>query len=146
MVIYTILFEYKITVIFMKKIIIFVLSLSFLLCTPVSVCAGQMLVEDENIKAKSVVLMDMDSREVLYAKNENEELSPASVTKIMSLLLIMQALDCGKISLDDKVVASKDAVAMGGSQIWLEVGEEMTVDELLKAVVIASANDACTAL
>lgn len=130
----------------MKKIIIFVLSLSFLLCTPVSVCAGQMLVEDENIKAKSVVLMDMDSREVLYAKNENEELSPASVTKIMSLLLIMQALDCGKISLDDKVVASKDAVAMGGSQIWLEVGEEMTVDELLKAVVIASANDACTAL
>ena len=130
----------------MKKIIIFVLSLSFLLCTPVSVCAGQMLVEDENIKAKSVVLMDMDSREVLYAKNENEELSPASVTKIMSLLLVMQALDCGKISLDDKVVASKDAVAMGGSQIWLEVGEEMTVDELLKAVVIASANDACTAL
>ena len=130
----------------MKKIIIFVLSLSFLLCTPVSVCAGQMLVEDENIKAKSVVLMDMDSREVLYAKNENEELSPASVTKIMSLLLIMQALDCGKISLDDKVVTSKDAVAMGGSQIWLEVGEEMTVDELLKAVVIASANDACTAL
>lgn len=66
----------------MKKIIIFVLSLSFLLCTPVSVCAGQMLVEDENIKAKSVVLMDMDSREVLYAKNENEELSPASVTKL----------------------------------------------------------------
>lgn len=130
----------------MKKIIVFVLSLSFLLCTPVSVCAGQMIVEDENIKAKSVVLMDMDSREVLYAKNENEELSPASVTKIMSLLLIMQALDCGKISLDDKVVASKDAVAMGGSQIWLEVGEEMTVDELLKAVVIASANDACTAL
>lgn len=130
----------------MKKIIVFVLSFSLLFCTPMSVCAGQMLVDDENIKAKSVVLLDMDSREVLYAKNENEELSPASVTKIMSLLLIMQALDNGKISLDDKVVASKDAVAMGGSQIWLEVGEEMTVDELLKAVIIASANDACTAL
>lgn len=130
----------------MKKIIVFVLALSVLLCTPMSVCAEQMQVDEEKIKAKSVVLMDLDSREVLYAKNENEELSPASVTKIMSLLLIMQALDTGKISLDDKVVASKDAVAMGGSQIWLEVGEEMTVDELLKAVVIASANDACTAL
>ena len=90
----------------MKKIIVFVLSFSLLFCTPMSVCAGQMLVDDENIKAKSVVLLDMDSREVLYAKNENEELSPASVTKIMSLLLIMQALDNGKISLDDKVVAS----------------------------------------
>lgn len=90
--------------------------------------------------------MDMDSREVLYSVNENEELAPASVTKIMSLLLILEALESEKITLLDEVTASKNAVSMGGSQIWLEVGEKMTVDELLKAVIIASANDACTAL
>ena len=130
----------------MKKIIVFVLSFSLLFCTPMSVCAGQMLVNDENIKAKSVVLLDMDSREVLYAKNENEELSPASVTKIMSILLILEAIDSGKIKLNDMVAASENAVSMGGSQIWLEVGEEMSVDDLLKAVIISSANDACTLL
>lgn len=64
----------------------------------------------------------------------------------MSLLIILEALDSEKITLLDEVTASKDAVAMGGSQIWLEVGEKMTVDELLRAVIIASANDACTAL
>ena len=90
--------------------------------------------------------MDTDSKEVLYKMNENEELSPASVTKIMSLLIILEALDSEKITLLDEVTASNDAVAMGGSQIWLEVGEKMTVDELLRAVIIASANDACTAL
>ena len=67
-------------VIFMKKIIVFVLSFSLLFCTPMSVCAGQMPVDDENIKAKSVVLLDMDSREVLYAKNENEELNNPKYT------------------------------------------------------------------
>ena len=102
--------------------------------------------EKSKINAKSVVLMATDTKDVLYKENEFEHLSPASVTKIMSILLCLEALDSGKIKLTDKVSASKNAVAMGGSQIWLEEGEIMTVDELLKAVVIASANDACTAL
>lgn len=102
--------------------------------------------EKSKINAKSVVLMATDTKDVIYKENELEHLSPASVTKIMSILLCLEALDSGKIKLTDKVTASKNAVAMGGSQIWLEEGEIMTVDELLKAVVIASANDACTAL
>lgn len=102
--------------------------------------------KNDSIKAKAVVLMAMDTGEVLYQENEYEHLSPASVTKIMSLLLVLEAIDNGKIKLSDKVTASKDAVSMGGSQIWLEQGETMTVDELLKAVIVASANDACTAL
>lgn len=102
--------------------------------------------EKSKINAKSVVLMATDTKDVLYKENELEHLSPASVTKIMSILLCLEALNSGKIKLTDKVTASKNAVAMGGSQIWLEEGEIMTVDELLKAVVIASANDACTAL
>jgi D-alanyl-D-alanine carboxypeptidase (penicillin-binding protein 5/6) len=101
---------------------------------------------DDNVSAKAAVLMCIDTGEVLYKENELEHLSPASVTKIMSILLVLEALDNGDISLNDKVTASKDAVSMGGSQIWLEVGEQMTVEELLKAVVVASANDACTAL
>lgn len=102
--------------------------------------------KDDKSKVKAYVLMDMDSKTVLEAKNENERLSPASVTKIMSLLIIAEAIDNKKITLNDKVVTTKDAVSKGGSQIWLELGEEMTVDELLKAVIIASANDACTSL
>ena len=98
------------------------------------------------MKAVSAVLMCMDNKEVLYKKNELEHLSPASVTKIMTILLVLEALDRGDITLKDNVTASKNAVSMGGSQIWLEEGEKMTVDELLKAVVVASANDACSAL
>lgn len=103
--------------------------------------------EDESIeKAKSAILMCMDTGDIIYEKNAYEHCSPASVTKVMSILLILEAIDSGKISLTDSVAASENAVAMGGSQIWLEVGEKMTVDELLKAVVVASANDACIAL
>lgn len=128
----------------MKKFISIILSLVMCLTTPIIANAAD--VDDKSINARSVVLMDLDSKKVLYAKDENERLSPASVTKIMSILLILEALDNGKIKLSDKVSASKNAVSMGGSQIWLEVGETMTVDELLKAVVVASANDACSAL
>lgn len=128
----------------MKKFISIILSLVMCLTTPIIANAAD--VDDKSINAKSVVLMDLDSKKVLYAKDENERLSPASVTKIMSILLILEALDNGKIKLTDKISASKNAVSMGGSQIWLEVGETMTVDELLKAVVVASANDACSAL
>ncbi|MBR5273076.1 MAG: D-alanyl-D-alanine carboxypeptidase [Clostridia bacterium] len=99
-----------------------------------------------NISSKSAILMDTVTGQVLIAKNVNEELPPASVTKIMSLLIIMEAIEDGKITLTDTVTVSETAAKKGGSQIWLEVGEKMTVDELLKATVVASANDACTAL
>lgn len=95
---------------------------------------------------KSAVLMEKDTGKVLYESNPNERLAPASITKIMSLLLICEAIEKGKIGLKSKVAASEHACSMGGSQIWLEPGEEMTVDELLRATVIASANDATVAL
>ncbi|MEE1026976.1 MAG: D-alanyl-D-alanine carboxypeptidase family protein [Acutalibacteraceae bacterium] len=99
-----------------------------------------------DIKAKSVVLMEPHTGNVLYENNADERLAPASITKIMSLLLVMEAIENEKLTLDTKVSASEHAASMGGSQIWLEVGEEMTVDELLRASVIASANDATVAL
>ncbi len=98
------------------------------------------------IKAKAAVLMDVDSGKVLIRYNENEKLYPASVTKIMPLLLIVEAIDGGKISLDDIVTVTADAASKGGSQIWLKEGEQMTVNDLLKATAVYSANDACTAL
>ena len=99
-----------------------------------------------DIKAKSVILMESKTGEILYEDNSDEQLAPASITKIMPLLLIMEALERGDISLETVIYASEHACSMGGSQIWLEPGEGMTVDELLKATVIASANDACVAL
>ena len=98
------------------------------------------------IKAKSAVLMDASTGQVLMAHNENDKVYPASVTKIMPLLLICEAIDSGKISLSDTVTVSGTAASKGGSQIWLKEGEQMTVDELLKATAVYSANDACTAL
>lgn len=98
------------------------------------------------VDARSAILICTDTGDVLYDQNEYEKQSPASVTKIASLLVIMDAIESGRISLEDEVTASEAAVEKGGSQIWLEVGEVMTVDELLKATVIASANDACAAL
>lgn len=98
------------------------------------------------VNAESGVLMDVQTGQVLYSFNEDKQLYPASVTKIMPLLLFMEALDSGKLSLTDVVTASPVAASKGGSQIWLKEGEQMTVDELLRATAIASANDACTAL
>lgn len=99
-----------------------------------------------DIKAKSSILMEAKTGKILYEDNADEKLAPASITKIMPLLLIMEALERGDLALEDVVYASEHACSMGGSQIWLEPGEGMTVDELLKATVIASANDACVAL
>lgn len=99
-----------------------------------------------DIKAKSAILLEVNTGKILYEHNSDEKLPPASITKIMSLLLIIEAIDSGKLSLDDVVTASEHACSMGGSQIWLEPGEAMTVDDLLKATVIASANDATVAL
>ncbi len=98
------------------------------------------------IKAKAAILMDVATGRVLLSMNENEQLFPASVTKIMPLLLFMEAVDEGRMSLGDAVVTSANAAAKGGSQIWLKEGESMTVADLLKATAVYSANDACTAL
>lgn len=99
-----------------------------------------------DVKAKSAVLMDQTTGRVLMKMNENEKLYPASVTKIMSMLLVAEAIDSNTIRLTDEVTASTNASKKGGSQIWLKEGETMTVDELLKATAVYSANDACTAL
>lgn len=98
------------------------------------------------LKAKSAILMDAESGQVLFEKNSHEKLLPASITKIMSLILIMEAIDSGRIKLTDKVTCSGYAASMGGSQIYLEPGEQMTVEDLLKAIVVSSANDATVAL
>ena len=99
-----------------------------------------------NVNAKAVVLMEKTTGKVLYAENEHERLYPASVTKIMSILLVCEAIESGKINLGDVVVCSENAASKGGSQIWLESGESMSVEELLKATCVYSANDACTLL
>ncbi len=111
------------------------------------VCVGAVQSEmPVEINAKSAILVDVSSGQVLAAKNEHERLFPASVTKIMTLLLVMEAIDSGKLNLNDTVTASAVAASKGGSQIWLKEGETMTVDELLRATAIYSANDACEAL
>ena len=125
----------------MKKILIFLLSLALFVSMPTTMYA-----KDKEIKVKSSILMCSNTRDILLEDNAYEHLSPASVTKIMSILLFLEAIDGGKISLDDMVPASENAVSKGGSQIWLEVGEQMSVNDLLKAVIISSANDACTLL
>ena len=101
---------------------------------------------DLTVDSKSAVLMEASSGKILYEKNADLSAEPASVTKIMTLLLAMEALTEGKISLEDKVSISANASSMGGSQVFLKEGEEMTVRDLIKCTVIASANDAAVAL
>lgn len=101
---------------------------------------------DLGLDCKSAVLMEASTGKILYASNQDDELPPASVTKVMTLLLIMEAIDSGRIALTDVVTASANATSMGGSQIFLKEGEQMTVEDMLKSVVIASANDAAVAL
>ena len=129
-----------------KNALSLVLCLSLLFGFGVITRAETVKKEELSLDCKGAVLMDMRSGEVLYEKDKSEKVSPASITKVMSLILVMEQLEKGKISLEDEVSASKNAVSMGGSQIWLKEGEKMSVDELLKAVVVSSANDACTAL
>lgn len=100
----------------------------------------------QGLPVKSAILMEQKSGRILFAVNETQKLPPASITKIMSLLLVMEAIEQGKITLQDRVACSENAASFGGSQIWLKPGEEMTVDELLKAATIASANDATVCL
>ncbi len=98
------------------------------------------------ITAPSAILMDAATGTVLLEENADERLAPASVTKIMTLLLVMEALDAGQLQLTDTISASETAAAKGGSQVYLEPGEQMSVDEMLKSVVVSSANDCATAL
>lgn len=125
----------------MKKIISILLSAVLLLCVLPAVRA-----EGLDVPAPSAILMDAATGTVLYEKNADEKLPPASVTKIMTLLLVMEALDSGSIGWGDMVTASETAAAKGGSQVYLEVGEQMSMDEMLKSVVVSSANDCATAL
>ena len=103
-------------------------------------------VSTQLVKAKSGILMEADTGEVLYQWNPDEKLQIASVTKTMTMLLIMEALDSGKIKKEDMVTTSENAASMGGSQVFLEVGEQMSVDDMLKAIAVASGNDAAVAM
>lgn len=132
----------------MKKILSVTISIIIILSMSVICFATD---DDKNtvagtLSATSAVLMEMSTGKVLMEHNPDEKLSPASITKVMTILLTFEALDSGKITLNDEVTASRNASSKGGSQIWLKEGEVMTVHELLKATIIASANDACTAL
>ncbi|MDI7247308.1 MAG: D-alanyl-D-alanine carboxypeptidase family protein [Bacillota bacterium] len=98
------------------------------------------------ITAGSAILMEATSGRVLFEKEPDRKMAPASITKIMTMLLVMEAIEQGKAKLDDMVVASEHAMEMGGSQIWLEVGEEMALADLMKAIAIVSANDASVAV
>lgn len=99
-----------------------------------------------NLESASAILIEQSSGRILYAHNIHEQLRPASVTKVMSILLIMEAIDSGKISLTDSVPCSENAASMGGSQIWLDTTETLTVDEMLKAICVNSANDCVVAM
>ena len=98
------------------------------------------------VAGKSAVLMDAETGTVIYESNAHEPLAPASVTKVMTMLLVMEAIDSGKIGWDDTVTASETAAAKGGSQIYLKVGETMTVSDMVKSIAVSSANDCACAM
>ncbi len=128
---------------FIKRCLSIVLSVAMLLS--VGVLPAQALSEEE-ISSPSAVLIEPTTLKILFEKNPHEVRACASITKVMTLLLVMEAIEQGKISYDDIVTTSEHAKSMGGSDIWLEVGEQMTVDEMIKATAVASANDAAVAL
>lgn len=123
----------------MKKILIFLFS--FFLFN-VAVAAA----EDLTPNSKSAILLEQTTGKILFEKNAHEKLAPASMTKVMSMLLIMEAIDSGKINMTDQVTISENAASMGGSQVFLEAGEKYSVEELLKGIAIASGNDAVVAM
>ncbi len=149
----------------MKKTVIFVCCLAFVLCS--CVCAFATETQkvypytfafeefwyaeasaklEGSLECKSALLMEPQSGAILFAQNENQKLPIASVTKIMTTLLIMEALESGKLKLNDTVTAGENAAKMGGSQIFLEAGEQLSVTDMLKSVIVASANDATVAM
>ena len=114
-----------------------------LLITLLPIPAGAV---DMQLPAKSALLMDIATGTVLYEQNAHERLAPASVTKVMTMLLIMESIDAGKIGWNDTVIASETAAAKGGSQIYLKVGESMSVTDMLKSIAVSSANDCACAM
>lgn len=116
-----------------------------ILSSPIAVAASESQVQIAP-QAKSAILLEVDTGTILYEKNANEKLPPASITKVMTLLLIMEAIDRGELKLTDKVRTSERAASMGGSQIFLQPGEEMTVEDMIKGISIASGNDASVAM
>ena len=125
-----------------KAIISAVLCISLLLPSAIPVAA----LGDDSVSAPSAVLMEASTGKIVYEKNSHEQRPCASVTKVMTLLLVFEAIDRGKLSLEDTITASEHAASMGGSDIWLENGETMSADDMKKATVVASANDAAVAL
>lgn len=126
----------------LKKIITLILSVLIILAFPVSSSA----LSEGEITAPSAVLMEPTTKKVLYEKNPHEVRPCASITKVMTMLLVMEAIEDGKFTYEDTVTASAHAASMGGSDIWLVEGETMTVHEMIKATMVASANDAAVAL
>ena len=132
----------------MKKLKVIALALAVILLFPLASMAQSVPTAGSmsELPCKSAILMDTETGEVLYEQNADEALPPASVTKVMTLLLVMEAIDAGRIALSDTVSVSANAASMGGSQVFLEEGETMSVEEMLKCVIIASANDCAVAL
>lgn len=136
-----------------KKRVVSILLTCFLFTTHISIY-GEEVIDKDNHKnqedlvpeAKSAILIERDTGEILYDKDAHIKLPPASMTKVMTLILIMEAIDNNELHLDEKIRISENAASMGGSQIFLGAGEEMSVEDLLKGVAIASGNDASVAL
>lgn len=128
-----------------KKVIIST-TLCFALMLTVVFPVRVNAVSADSITAPSAVLMETSTGKILFEKNSHDRRPCASVTKVMTLLLVFEAIDSGKLSLDDTITASEHASSMGGSDIWLETGETMSADDMIKATVVASANDAAVAL
>ena len=125
----------------MRRMALFLVLVMLLSGLPLSVGATEL-----KVAGKSAALMDVATGTILYESNSHEKLAPASVTKIMTMLLIMEAVDSGKIALTDMVTASEAAAAKGGSQVYLKVGETMSVSEMLKCIAVSSANDCACAM
>lgn len=127
----------------MKKVICFFICVCFMMQSVVVFAEGN---TDLGLNAKSAILMEEATGNILYESNPDEKLPIASVTKVMTMLLIMEAVDNGKISLDDMVTVSENAMSYGGSTMFLETGEQLTVNDMLKGIAVASANDGCVAM
>ena len=127
----------------MKKVICFFICVCFMMHSVVVFAEGN---TDLGLNAKSAILMEESTGNILYESNPDERLPIASVTKVMTMLLIMEAVDSGKISLDDMVNVIENAMSDGGSIMFLETGEQLTVNDMLKGIAVASANDGCVAM
>lgn len=127
----------------MKKVICFFICVCFMMHSVAVFAEGN---TDLGLNAKSAILMEESTGNILYESNPDERLPIASVTKVMTMLLIMEAVDSGKISLDDMVTVSENAMSYGGSTMFLETGEQLTVNDMLKGIAVASANDGCVAM